>query len=113
MGEDYTIPLNLEFKFNEYCFSNKWLLTWKNQDGKLKWVGNNIQGHTHLRTSCQCKNVAESDKKVKGCFLLMRNDNFHKVVLNNAENLMEKFYNDSIKKFYFVDHKLERHPVAQ
>ena len=39
--KDYTIPPYLEFRFNEYCFGNKWMLTW---DGK-KWNGSNVQGH--------------------------------------------------------------------
>ncbi|WP_289705115.1 hypothetical protein, partial [Bacteroides acidifaciens] len=41
IDDNYNIPTGLEFKFNEYCFGNKWFLTWNG----TKWVGDNIQGN--------------------------------------------------------------------
>lgn len=38
--DDYTIPLNLNFTFTEFCFGNKWSLIW---DGN-QWNGDNCQG---------------------------------------------------------------------
>ena len=39
----YTIPTNMNFVFEEYCFNNTWNLTWTGRE----WIGNNIQGRSN------------------------------------------------------------------
>ena len=39
IDEDYNMPINLEFKFNDYLYGHEWNLKW---DGE-KWIGNNCE----------------------------------------------------------------------
>ena len=43
---DYVIPINTNFVFEEFCFNNCWALTWNGN----KWIGNNVQGKQLIQT---------------------------------------------------------------
>ena len=40
---DYVIPTDMTFTFNEFCFNNNWSMTWNGTE----WIGNNIQGRSN------------------------------------------------------------------
>ena len=82
--KDYTIPDNQEFRFNEYCFGNKWSLTW---DGS-QWTGANVQGHLNgkiindLNKKCSAGNDAWTD----GCYIRVRRSDLNQKIVNKPSD---------------------------
>ena len=43
IDDSFSLPTNMTFTFNEFCFMNNWTLTWTGHE----WIGNNIQGKSN------------------------------------------------------------------
>ena len=60
IDQNYTIPINMTFTFNEYCFMNNWTLTWTGTE----WIGNNIQGRSNGKMINKLNRMCENDYTV-------------------------------------------------
>ena len=82
--EGYTIPPMQEFRFNEYCFGNKWLLTW---DG-TKWSGDNVQGHINgkIVNGLNKKAPVRSLMLTEGAYIRVKRTEMNKKILNKPDD---------------------------
>ena len=72
--ETYTIPINLDFSFKEYCFGNSWSLKW---DGN-KWCGDNIQGRINPKIIRKCNmRTKKGAYGETGCFCMVKRDTWN------------------------------------
>ena len=72
--ESYSIPINLDFSFKEYCFGNTWALKW---DGD-KWCGDNIQGRINPKIVRKCNMRAQKDGYgATGCYCMVKKDTWN------------------------------------
>ena len=66
--DDYAIPNNLNFRFKEYCFGNRWSLEWNGR----KLFGENVQGR---RSSIFMRKINMKKQKdaygASGCFFFL------------------------------------------
>lgn len=72
--ESYTIPINLDFTFKEYCFGNSWSLKW---DGNT-WIGDNIQGRNNPKIIRKCNMRNQKDGYgATGCYCMVKRDEWN------------------------------------
>ena len=79
---DYVIPINTDFVFEEFCFNNCWTLTW---DGN-KWIGNNIQ----CKSPVQINNIINVPPSGGNANVSVRlgiaQNEFNKFIVSKAEH---------------------------
>ena len=102
---NYTIPTNLQFKFNEYCFGNKWDLIWNG----TKWDGNNIQGRSNgmIINKCNSRAYKKSSEGEQGAMIMIKKSEWNLKFINDTsiveqEGYMQQFYTICSKNDYIL-----------
>ena len=105
--KNYTIPLQQEFKFIDYCFGNKWTLTW---DGS-QWEGDNMQGLTRAVFKHGREEIAQSEEGYKGCFLQINNTkkSITSAIPASEKGLMSSLYGMSKREYVFRGYDKSEH----
>ncbi len=111
------IPNLQDFTFTEYCFGNKWQLSF---DAINKyWTGSNIQGRSNGKIEQENKRIYSKnvygDLKVTGCWVYCKNDEWNRHFFNEDEiyeewegGIMLTLYQkgDSLDKVLLKDGKI-------